>query len=239
MAKITDYSDDLPKRIGNLVVYKLHDYFIVRTQSGFTSEALLNDTKYAKIRNNATEFGNVSSLSKAIRMALALLLPKTNTLAVVNSFTKKMRELMNYDLVSDSGKRNLAEALRNPAGRAVLKDYDFNPDSHLDFEYTLNQNLITLDTASIVFPKQSSRIGFRTHVLSFDFTSRENQLESTAWHSYNKSELPQRIELPLAGIAETERIKFTLLETYFYTAVEQNLLGNDGLRSLKILGINP
>ena len=239
MAKITDYSGDIPKRIGNLVIYKLHDNLIVRTQSGFTSEALLNDAKYAKIRNNATEFGNVSSLSKAVRMALALLLPKTNTLAVVNSFTKKMRELMNYDLVSVSGKRNLADALKNPAGRAVLKDYDFNPNSRLDLGYTLNKNAITLETGSIVFAKQRSRIGFRTHVLSFDFTSREHQLESTAWHSYAKSELPQRIELPLAGIAETERIKFTLLETYFYTAAEQNVEGNDGLKSLKIIDITP
>lgn len=239
MAKITNYEGEIPKRIGNLVFYKLRGNLIVRTNSGFTSEAINNDSKYTKTLNNASEFGKVSSLCKNIRVALAHMLPKNNNWDVVNSFTKKMYEVMTHDLVSARGERNLAEALKNETGRQLLKDYEFNPDTVFDFSYSIIDNSINLNTNTIIFPKVANSIGFRTHILYFDFTTRENQMQSADWHLYNKSSLPCLVDLTLPFLENGEGVVFTILETGFFDYKYGSYLpvADDRGKSVRIVAI--
>ena len=96
MAKVT-VEGKYPKRIGNYVLYPLNDEVIMKAKSGFTSKALKTSPKYALSRQNASEFGRVSSTCKELRLALKDYLPKKNNLLVVNNLTKKMRQLLGVD----------------------------------------------------------------------------------------------------------------------------------------------
>ena len=90
-----------------------------------------------------------------------------------------------------------------------------------------------------LFRRLNSKVRIKKLLPKVVSSNGAKSAKSTAWHYYAKSELPQRIELPLAVIEKTDGIKFTLLETYFYTAAEHNVEDNDGLRCLKILAIDP
>ncbi len=238
MEKSTTYKSSTPKRIGNLVFYTWRGLSVVRTNSGFTSETLKTDAKYVNARNTATEFGKVSSLCKAIRMTLSSILPKKNNLAVVNSFTKKMYEVMRQDTVSPRGKRNLAMALDNETTRQLLVGYDFNPEATIDLDYVIHESSIDLLTHGIIFPNRADRIGFRTHQLYFDFTTSEHQLQSSEWQWQNKTTLPNWLTLPLPVPENGAGVRVTILETVFYGLVNGSYLPvAEELKSVRVVAV--
>ena len=210
MAKLTtDFY--FKARIDDLLIYPLNTLMIMRTVSGFTSETLRTEPKYENCWKSANEFGRVSSLCKQVRVALAGILPKQNNLAVVNSFTKRMREILEYDRTSARGERQLSKALATESGRQQLKGYEFNPDTCIAFVYSRTGNSITINTDNIKFPKGIHRIGFRMHQLTFDFATTENVLVSGDW-VYESNV----VALELPTLPESNGIRFTILEAQFY-----------------------
>jgi len=133
MAKISS-DGKIPKQIEDYIVYPLNGDYIIRRKSGFTSKKMKTDPRYGQSRNNAAEFGKVSSLCKKIRMALEGILPKKNNLAICNSLVKMMHYLLVFDTESIRGQRNLLKAFENEKGRQSLEGYHLNPDSLVHFE---------------------------------------------------------------------------------------------------------
>jgi len=224
MAKITDFEGKVPKRIGNHVVYTLDGDLVVRANSGFTSKALQTDPKYALSRKNASEFGRVSSLCKGVRMALKDILPKKHNLAVVNSFTKIMREVMTYDVVATSGERHLTQALQHEAARGLLQGYNFNPNCSIDVPCSLEGNQLAVSTDPIVVPEGANCVGFRAVVLAFDFETGASQLGTGHWLLYGSTRLQDRIVLELPELVPQGGVVFRLLEVQFYVEEEGSYL---------------
>lgn len=220
MAKITAFEGKVPRRIGNHVVYALDGDLVVRANSGFTSTALQTDPKYALSRQNASEFGRVSSLCKGVRMALQDLLPKKNNLAVVNAFTKKMREVMTYDVVATRGERHLAQALQDEAARGLLQGYNFNPTCSIDLPCSLEGNQLAVSTDPIVVPEGANCVGFRSVVLAFDFETGASQLGTGHWLLFGSTGLQDRIVLELPELEPQGGVVFRMLEVQFYVAEE-------------------
>ena len=217
MAKLTtDYY--FKARIDNLLIYPLGTMMVMRTSSGFTKESRNTQPKYENCTRSANEFGRVSSVCKQVRIALAGILPKQNNLAVVNSFTKKMREVLEYDRTSVRGERTLANALATENSRQILKGYEFNPDTNIAFDYSLTDDALTITPATIKFPKGKNHIGFRLHLLAFDFVTGENELVSGEWVIENKKDLNEAIEMAMPTLADATGVVFTILEVQFYYA---------------------
>jgi hypothetical protein len=215
MAKI-DTDEHFKGRDGNLLFYPYRNTMIVRTISGFTSEALKASPKYENCRQSANEFGRVSALCKQIRLALAGVLPKQNNLAVVYAFTKKMREAMNFDTTNPRGERRLADALATEEGRQFLKGYEFNPDADTVLDYALNYHSIQLNTDGISFPKGADVVGFRLHRLAFDFGTTANALAGTDWTLEQKTNFHNEVSIDLPIQPNADGLIFTILETQFY-----------------------
>jgi len=215
MAKI-ESEGKLPKRIDNCVIYELDGQMIIRTISGFTTKALKKSPKYELSRQNASEFGRVSSLCKQVRLALLGILPKKNNLVVVNSLTKKMREVMTYDTISARGSRSLAVALNSEVGRAKLQGYHFNPDGAFALDYVLEGQRLHVTTNAIVFPEGASSVGCSVLSLAFDFVTAENQLEEGDKYFFNKHTLPNVLELDVPTVEQPKGILFTILALHFY-----------------------
>jgi hypothetical protein len=228
--------DNSTGRIGNVVVYRYNDMRIVRTISGFTTEALRTSPQYENCRKAASEFGHVSSACKQIRTALYGILPVRNNLAVVNSFTKKMRSVLDCDTTNQKGQRQLANALATEEGRELLKGYEFNPDTKIAFEYAIadDDSGITINTNGIIFPKAGKRIGFRTHRLAFDFETGASELASGEWVLGAKDSLPNDLVLDLPGLTDGSGVVWRLLEVEFYDGKDKPMIGDGGKRVLVV-----
>ena len=188
MGKIISYKGKLPKRLdGNLVIYPMGGDTIIRLKSGFTTEELLNAEKYENCRKNASEFGRISKACKGIRLALEGILPKQNNLTIVNTLTKHMRSLVNYDLEHVKGERKLATALQQEDGLRLFQGYNFNPDTTIAL--TIKFIGEQLEIKSCTLADGISWVGFRLHVLDYDWDAFNGKLHSSGWHfehTFNK-----------------------------------------------------
>lgn len=219
MAKIY-IEGDFPKRIDNFVLYRWGSKVVIKMVSGFTTEALDSAPKYELSRKNASEFGRVSSLCKQVRVALSGIIPKQNNLTVVNSFTKKMREVMTYDITNPRGERQLANALITEEGRQSLVGYEFNPSANIVLDYTLTDELLLINNKEVTFPSCINHIGFRIHQLAVDFGIGDNALLSSDWTLKSKTELSKTIEIAVPNQPESNGVVFMILETQFYEWVD-------------------
>lgn len=228
---------DYPKRIGNYVIYTSRDQIILRTISGFTSQALKKSTKYKKCRQNASEFGRLSALCKTIRVALQPILPKSNNLALVNSFTKIMREVMTLDTVSKKGKRRIETGLNTTEGKLHMQNYQFNPQITYALSVTVS-DIVTIDTTTIVFPKQSQYVIATLHDLDCDWETQNHTLITREKVLYKRNEVPAIITLPLPE-ETTKGTVFTILELAFYKKIKGNMepIEDDSSKVVMILQV--
>lgn len=216
MAKVT-VEGKFPRRIDDYVLYKLGDQIIIRTNSGFTSKALKTSPKYALSRQNASEFGRVSATCKVIRVALQLYLPKKNNLAVVNSLTKKMRQLLVYDTESGRGERTLAKAMTSEAAQKELKGYHFNPDAAVKLGYQMDNEQVQLVTSGLCFPDGATSVCCTILSFAFDFDTKESSIVSSAPSFFSNATLPDTLVLAVPSLEGYSGTLFTFLVVSFYS----------------------
>jgi hypothetical protein len=236
---IIETEGKFPKRIGNYVLYRRYEKIVLREISGFTTVALKNEPNYALSRQNASEFGRVSALCKHLREALSDVLPKQHKLVIVNAFTKKMREVMTYDVTAARGERQLAMALTTIEGKQQLLGYNFNPAVAMVMNYQLKSTALLLRTKGIVFPKTANYIGFRGHQLVFDFVTGASVLESGGWVLESEFSLRNTISLSLPNQPNAIGVVLSLLEIqfYHYKAGTYIPLADDVSKSLIVVGL--
>ena len=241
MAIIKEYKGKLPKRIDDYVIYDLDGQSILKLKSGFTTEELLHAPTYEKCRQNASEYGKVSSLCKQLRLALQGVLPKKDNLLVVNTLAKRMYEVMTCDTTSARGSRNLATALTTAQGRERLTGFSFNPDSSLVMPYELQASRLTVSTKNISFAEGSNCVGFRVHRLGFDFTDGVSQLDSTDWLFHGNTSLPETVVLDYPLNTPQKGVVFTILEVQFYSYEEGSYvpMGDDRSKQVLVVGVLP
>ncbi|UPT70761.1 MAG: hypothetical protein M0D53_17155 [Flavobacterium sp. JAD_PAG50586_2] len=140
-----------------------------------------------------------------------------------------MRQVLEHDTTNARGERQLANALATEAGRQLLKGYEFNPDTTIKLDYTLNEDSLTVNTNNLKFPKGINHIGFRLHQLVFDFTTGENMLVSGEWVFSSDN-----VVLDLPGLGDVNGVRFLILEAHFYSDSNEMLL-DDGGKSVTIM----
>lgn len=227
-----------PKRIGNFVIYVCRGQTIIRSISGFTTKDLKKSAKYKKCRENANEFGRLSALCKTIRVALQPILPKNNNLALVNSFTKKMREVMTCDTVSAKGMRTLKMGLTTSEGKVLLENYHFNPEIKYALPVTVTTT-VDLNTEAIKFPAYSQYIGACLHILTLDWETNTHKLTTGEKRVYKKDQVPATIPLPLPEEIVSNETVFTILELEFYKMVKGSFvpMKNDSSKVVMVVGV--
>ena len=220
--------------IEDFFIYPLYNMMIMRKRSGFTKETRTTEAKYENCTRSANEFGRVSSACGQIRLALKGTLPKENNLAVVNSFTKKMREVLECDYINVKGERVLANALLDKKCRQMLQGYEFNPDTTISFDYALTDNSLNIVAGGLLFPKGKTQIGFRVHRLAFDFTTAESKLVSGDWY-FEKG----LITLDLPTLSNYSGVAFTILEAEYFNQSKGGLIPikEDGEKRVTIIAV--
>lgn len=228
MAKI--FSDGkIPKRFDGMVTYRLKDIdgHIVKEKTGFTTEALLNDPKYAKSGENANEFGPVTHLCKEIRMILKEGLPKSNNLEVTNGLHTIMRKVMCCDTVAERGNRCLKNGFASAGGKSLFTGYDFNPSGLLRntfkgnyrFDVSKKQLIFApfVTSEAFDFPEGADCVGLRLGALRFDFGSSTGSYTRTDLALYGfDSRSGKKLKLTIEDFPAGEGVIFFLLEVAFF-----------------------
>lgn len=228
---------EFPKRAGEYLFYRLHDKVVVRTVSGFTTAALKTDPKYQNCRAASGEFGAVSRSCKWLRMALKGILPAYNNLAVVNGLTKKMLGLLPHDPINAKGQRQLLNVFATPTGRAALQGYQFNPAAVFDLDFALANNEAAVGTARMAAGAHDW-VGFRAHLLDFDFGTGASQLISGDWGLYGTGPLPPSLVLPLPAAPDGPKaVRLTLIETAFFEAIDQSWRMVEEGKGIVVVGV--
>jgi len=238
--------------LDELVTYRLKgvDGHIAKQKTGFTTKALLNNPKYAKSRENASEFGPVSHLCKAIRMILQEGLPKSKNLEVTNGLHTIMRKVMCCDTIAPRGNRCLKNGFTSAGGKSLFTGYDFNPAGLLRNTFKGNyrfdaakrqlvfEPFITKD--AFVFPEGADCVGFRLGALRFDFGSSTGfyALTDLAFYGLN-SRRTQKLKLSIEDFPDGEGNVFFLLEVAFFVENEDSYLSfpKNDTKVVYVLGV--
>lgn len=227
MAKIIS-DGKIPKRIGkDHIVYLLNGEPIVREKSGFTKEGMAKDPKYAKSRENASEFGAVTRFCKAIRMSIGEGLPKSNNLEVCNGLTKIMRKVMCCDTVSARGNRCLKNGFESAAGKALFTGHDFNPNGLLcntfkgNYCFDVAQRVLALEPfvtgEAFVFPEGADCVGLRLAALRFDFAASTSILKRSDLVLFRfDSRITESLTLGIPDFPDGEGTVFFFFEAAFF-----------------------
>ncbi|WP_291131586.1 hypothetical protein [Flavobacterium sp. UBA7682] len=108
--------------IGGITFYKTsQDGHLAREKGGIEKSRIENDPAFQRTRENGSEFGRAGKSGKLLRTALRALLLNSADGRMVSRLTKEMIKVIQADLVSERGLRNVID------GEAeLLLGFEFN-----------------------------------------------------------------------------------------------------------------
>lgn len=124
MAKYSDLKE-IRGSIDDLVFYNLNGIPIVRKKSGFNKNDFENNPKYAKVRENSSEFGHCSKSGKLIRMEIQNYTGDCEDKYLYQKFAKLMTQIKDMDTQNPKGKRRIETGMKKPEALSLLKDFPF------------------------------------------------------------------------------------------------------------------
>ena len=139
--------------IGDITFYKTQDGHLVREKGGIDASRIASDPAFQRTRENGSEFGRAGKAGKVLRTALRALLLNSADGRMVSRLTQAMVKVIQADLVSDRGLRNVID------GEAeLLTGFEFNIRGKLGtslfapFVATIDRvsGEITVDLASFI-----------------------------------------------------------------------------------------
>ena len=107
--------------IGDITFYKTKDGHLAREKGGIEASRIKNDPAFQRTRENGSEFGRAGKAGKILRTSLRALLINTADGRMVSRLTQKMVEVIQADVTSVRGLRNVID------GEAeLLAGFEFN-----------------------------------------------------------------------------------------------------------------
>ena len=107
--------------IGDITFYKTQDGHLAREKGGIDASRIKNDPAFQRTRENGSEFGRAGKAGKILRTSLRALLINTADGRMVSRLTQKMVEVIQADMISERGLRNVID------GEAeLLAGFEFN-----------------------------------------------------------------------------------------------------------------
>lgn len=107
--------------IGDITFYKSQDGYLAKGKGGIDANRIATDAAFQRTRENGSEFGTAGKAGKILRDSLRVLLQNSSDNRMVSRLTKKMVEVIQADLTSVRGQRNVID------GEAeMLEGFEFN-----------------------------------------------------------------------------------------------------------------
>lgn len=136
--------------LDNVTFYKTEDGLLVRKKASVNKQRFMKDSAYARVRENAAEFGNCAKSAGMLRKSVALLANKAKDSKLSSRLIKILFGIMKMDLLSNRGERSVGKGLLTPSGKVSLKGFDFNRNAKWHTIVTMPYALDTL-TGTLTF----------------------------------------------------------------------------------------
>ena len=228
MAKLKSFIK-LEGTLDGLTFYKSKDGYLVKTKGGVSKSRIMNDPAFERTRENLSEFGLNATTGKLIRQSIGPMLHKGKDSRLSSRMLKVMSSLKNLDTVSIRGKRQAGLGLQSPAGKELLKGFNFNNEAHLD---RVLQTSYTLDTTTGIlailnlnpleqldFPEGTSHVRFSNSVTKLDFETNTFQYAYSESLIFPISNSVENVQLTPSEVPVMEGVQFHLLLIEFLQEV--------------------
>jgi len=165
--------------LGGLNFYIRKGVPVVRKAGGgFSGKNIKNLPSMELVRKNSSEFGACSRVKKELNSALHPFLKNFKDVTLHGRMMRMLLQLKDLDVVSERGKRRVAQGLKKDAGQLLFKQFAFTPEwkgmgvnlqnGHFDLStYTYALTDFVLDKSFL--PKNATHLGIQLGVLVFDF----------------------------------------------------------------------
>lgn len=171
--------------MGNVTFYKSEEGYLIREKGGVSKERIATDPKFARTRENNSQFGLNAKAGKLVRDAIAALLKKAKDKRVTSRLTKVMSEVAKYDRVSIRGQKKIAIALENEAACNILKGFNFNNQAIMETILTAPCSLTPesgiveildfIPEEQINAPAGATHVGFKSAFTALNFAKGQTQ----------------------------------------------------------------
>jgi hypothetical protein len=228
MAKLKSFIK-LEGTLDGLTFYKTMDGYLVKTKGGVSKKRIQNDPVFQRTRENNIEFGFNAKAGKFIRQSVGPMLQKGKDSRLSSRMLQLMNVIKNLDTISNRGERKVGIGLQTSEGKNLLKGFNFNIHSSLDFalqtDYTLDTNTGTFEIpelnplASLRFPAGTTHARLSNSVvkLNFELSTFHYQYSNPIIFELSNSVIP--IKLTPLEMPNMEGIQLHLLLIEFLQKV--------------------
>lgn len=237
--------------LGNVTFYKSEDGFLIREKGGVSKERIATDPKFARTRENNSQFSLNAKAGKLLRDSVTALLKKAKDRRVSSRLSKVMSEIAKYDHTSVRGQKKAAIALKNPEACAILKGFNFNNNAIMETvlaaKYTVDSTNGKISFSSLIpeeqvnAPSGATHVGFRSGFASVNFATGQTQTEYSEKAMLPLNLTPATVTLNPGTVPNTglEAKQITVLLVEFYQELDGILypLMNGGHNALSIIEI--
>lgn len=146
--------------IDDLSFYEMNGKLVVRKAGGFKGKELKTDPKFAKVRQNSSEFGHCARVGRVLRLALGGATKKLNEPYLHNKIVSLLRNVVKLDSTSQRGNRNIAMALQNAEAKKMFQGFELSSKHRCTDYLQAKYNLL---------PESPVKLDIQTNSESFNF----------------------------------------------------------------------
>ena len=175
--------------IGGVTFYKTRDGYLAKEKSSISPEKIKNDPRFARTRENGSEFRASAKSGKLLRDSLRAMMMTASDSRVTSRLTQLMMQICKEDTVSLRGLRNPGTGIETASGKELLKSFNFNIDSILGSTlfkpYTVNTTTGEISIADfspitdIAAPEGATHFSLVGGMLVIDFSSKAFSLRQS------------------------------------------------------------
>jgi len=235
--------------VEELTFFKLGGKNFVRKKGGVSKERIETDPSFVRTRENNSEFSLCAGSGRLLRMGLGGLVFKAKDSRMSSRLLQTLYRVKRFDIVSQRGKRNVAEGLTTAEGKLALKGFDFNVNAPLNsvlftpyfLELLVNsltiKDLIPLE--QLRYPQGATHVSFQLAGFGINFETEETDLVLSNTENVALSMLAGDVVLLLASLPVTTGVSLYLLSISFFQEVNgiQYSLNNEEFSVLQIIDV--
>jgi hypothetical protein len=231
-------------KIDGLSFYELNGKIVVRKTGGFDGKKIKEDPKFAKVRQNSTEFGHCAKVGRALRLSLGGATKKLKEPYLHNKIVSLLRNAVKLDTLNERGQRNIGDALKNTEAKKMFQGFELSTTYKCSDFINAKYNLIPEAPVKLDIQIQNFLVPTPNHIMRIRYywialnletleskTTMSGALELTAQTIKNQS---NTISFINTEIDSTKN--YFLIEEFWYDNADKNAPITEQ-RGIRIIGV--
>lgn len=229
--------------MGDITFYKSKDGYMAREKGGIDVKRFRTDPAYARVRENAQEFGHAGKIGALLRRAFRPLTIGVSDARSTSRLVKKLMAVIRTDAVNKRGERLVAEG-----DLMLLNNFEFNVKTSisqiLNSKYTVDWDRATgelklvfspfVSKEGVAVPKGATHYRILTGAAAVDFTTETHELslDQSDIYPWDLTQIPD-LELGATLTPNGQNPVFAMMAVVFYQQVNgEHYLLNNGMHNV-------